>query len=86
MHWKTPFVIVNVYIFLSYDQALTSIQAPAEGNGGSGVIGPDSQVDGSLQGQGFSRAADVFVPELRSGTARPAGGGATGRNNRHLWS
>lgn len=44
----------------------------------------NSQVDGSLQGQRLSRAADVFVPKLRSGAARPAGSRATGRNNRHF--
>lgn len=44
----------------------------------------NSQVNGPLQCERFSRAADVFVPKLDGTTARPAGRRAAGRNNRHL--
>ncbi|TNN87462.1 hypothetical protein EYF80_002179 [Liparis tanakae] len=33
----------------------------------------------------LSRPADVFVPKLNGTTARPAGGRATGRRDRHLY-
>lgn len=48
------------------------------------VFSRNSQVDGPLQSQGFSGPADVFVRELVSTAARPAGAGATGLNDRHL--
>lgn len=56
--------------------------------GSSGVVlcVVDSQVDGPLQTEWFSGPADVFVAELSGPAARPAGGGATGRRDGHLWS
>lgn len=62
----------------------TSMHLKREQLRGAVCSNVNSQVNGPLQCERFRRAADVFVPKLNGTTARPAGGRAAGRNNRHL--